>query len=1222
MKYNQTLAAAIAAAINTPADPRISGAMLQEQLLSVVDAMDAGAMFMGVATPATVPTTEANCFFLAIQSGTYTNFVDTGGNAIVVAQGEAAFIRSTIYQDTLRWQKVTLISGAGVGFGDTLHGLGFDNFSTDSAYRKGDVVVYDDALYRFTSDKAAGEWDSSKASITTLDELLAKGEIPVTATDISMTNESTIEIAGQFVVRTTAGNASIENGEALLLEVEGGCGDTEADAFKINALQWNGANQLDPSAWEVGKTSGYILGTVSNLAIGQGTHKLCIIHCPQCEVGAYGTAEANNGYLLTDRNGNNLSVGDGTILGVWHCASIPAVGSEVTTVTEHTFAGHPEKFYIPDEGYLIIEVAADAVLDDIDAHIAWSKDYNIFRAYSDPTKLVLAVSPLTTAFQTETINGLTCLVLRGIKQGNKEIFDRIVINKDGGGTYERNIATQMLTSLTWTETEIEGEVIEGEGEAVSGYRYTAQLPSSGTYAALYDGLIRSDVEGMTMEGTTLQYESTEKIVPATDFSGKYVDYQIATPVTGTHTINPRGKTADDMGTEEVIGGGNASGTIVISYMLGFKDTMRALLNDFKVASAELDEMKLTKPLYCVGEWLENANTASPVDQDNPDALAVFGNKDWALDWRPFLIDMTAVEGETKKRPVMELKKTNWLRDIYGNWAPVVGITAEMHDECMANALYTDAACTEQYCASGAYDPVAFLALCSIVTANGKKQLSHPTLYKDVDTEVTHYLMPWETTETKYSIFVGRKDTVYLLDNLVGASGKEWNGILASNVNFWDGCDVKVYALKPTGISPSPATAISENSTTKIRSFFYNYPSALTGVKGRAGYAMDCEMFLGDGHYPTSGFSQITTKTAARANNHNANAPFPVGEGGFHARNTFLRCVETALGTKNLCAASRFSSGISANDSCNSEATFLANGGVRIKAAGDADWTYKNWAGTGKIFYQKSDQSFATVDMAAMLNSYGPHMKTLESQIAVSFAVEFGIAADEHFMFNGCEWWYQNPTTTGFAPYTVADGYMNARVYKIVEGSFDAYSDTQGTAETFTVECCLRTGLMLGCDMSGNIGPYWGGGCEITGNCTVDPATQRFGYELKAFIEPDQTRWTNEGDSSVDIGQKFAFESQYLYAGSMVTVANAYMRRRIPNTPLPAAMGGTITKGECGYGYMSNYWGTAGKHTRVGVRSGSHANSSALSARLLNASNPAGSTSATFCGSAQVLLDVQ
>lgn len=1188
--YNQTLRDAIANAIKTPADPKVSGAILQTQLLAIISASDAGGKFFGAAIPSTIPTTEANCFFLATQPGTYTNFLDTGGNAIVIAQGETAILSSVIYQGNLRWNKNTITQGGGAPISAVLYGEKQNLTGTQKQQARANI-------------DGAGISGSYP-------ELIA-GDL------VSLENDR-VTVSEKFLIRTTAGEESIDSSkEALLLQVIGGCGEVESEAFKINALQWNGFNELDPSAWESGKTSGFITGEVDNGAIVAGSHKLCIIRSPQCEWGSYGTAERNNGYLFTASNGSNMSVGGGTIIGVWHSPTLPAIGSAVTAVESHAAAGHQETFYLPDEGYMIVEVDASAVLDDICAHMAWSKDYEVFKAYVQPQKLVVAISPLTTAFETETVNGNTSLVLRGIGSETGGVFDIIVINPEGGGTFQRNIASVLLPSLTWTESEIEGDVVEGEGSAINGYRYTAPLPTTGTYAAMVDGLIRSDVEGMMINGTNLVFDSSEQIVPATAFAGKYVDYQMATTVTENHAIDPTGKYPDDMSTEEVIGGNSPTGTIVISYMLGFKDSMRNLLHSFDAASAELRELSYSKPLCCVGEWLKNKYTASPYDEDNPDALAVFGNKDWALDWRPFLVDMTAVEGETKKRPVMELRKNNWLRDIYGNWAPVVGINEAMRDECMANALYTDAACETQYCASGAYDPEAFLALCSIQTVDGVKKLTHPTLYKAADTEVTHYLMPWETIETKYSVFIGRKDEVYLLDNLVGASGKEWNGILASNVNFWDGMDVKVYALKPTGICPSPATAISENSTTKIRSFFYNYPSTLTGVKGRAGLAGT--MFYEDGHYPTSGYSQITTKTSARANNHVATNPFPVAEGGFHARNTFLRCVETALGTKNLCIASRFGSGVSAVDTCNSEATWLANGGVRIKATGDENWTYKGWAGDGKIYY-KDGSNYKTTNMANLLAQYGPHCKTLEAQIAVSFAVEFGIGAGEHFSFNGCEWWFSNPTATGFAPKTVADGYMNARVYKVAKGTVAAYSDNQGTAETFTVECCLRTGLMLGCDMSGDIGPYWGGGCEIVGECKTAPASGSFGYELKAYIEPDQTKWTNEGDSSINIGQKFAFEGKYRLAGSVVTRANGYTRRRLPNTPLPAAMGGGYQKGECGYSYMGNNWGSAGKKTRVGVRSGNHAAYSNLSARYLNAYNSAGSPN--FCGSAQVLLDVQ
>ena len=1078
-------------------------------------------------------------------------------------------------------------------------------------------MLVDEGLYEGTEEQFLEDMASVVDAQTALAEI-KRGSWPDMKVGDLIGSNNPVTVMEKFLIRTTAGVESIDSAEdALLLQVIGG------HKFKINAMRWNGSNALDPNAWASGKTSGYITGAVAGGAIGSGNNKLAIIRCPKCTVGEYGTAEENNGYLITDANGNNLKVGDGTVVGVWHSPTLPASGTEVTAVTEHTFSGHLEKFYLPDEGYMVVEFASAAVLQSISVHLAWSKDYNVFKAYSAPVELSLAVSALTSKFDTVTVNGKTCLVLRGIEQGNGGIFDTVIIYAEGGGTLERNLAGKALTELTWTETAIEGEVVEGEGEASSGYRYTASLPTTGTYAAMRDGLIQSDVDGMTLDGFNLVYDSPTQITPATEFAGKSVDYQIATPVTGTHSINPAGKKPDDMGTEEVVGGDSTTGTIVISYKRGFYDTMRALLIEFDKATAEIRELGYAKQLYCVAPWLENANTASPIDQDNANALAVFGNKEWALDWRPFLVDMTAIEGETKKRPVMELKKNNWLRDIYGNWAPVVGITEAMYNECMANALYTDAECTEQYCAAGAYDPEAFLALCGIQTADGVKHLSHPTLYKAENTEVAHYLMPWETTETKYSIFVGRKDTVCLLDNVVGSSGKEWNGVLGMSAPVWDGIDLSAFALKPTGICPSPATAISEDSVAKLRSFFFNYPSALSGVRGRKGYASACEMFYDNGHYPTSGYSQVDAKTTARRNNHDTTAPFPVAEGGFHARNTFLRCVETALGTKNLCAASRFGSGISSVDGCGNEAQWLANGGVRIKAAGDSDWTYKSWAGSGKIYY-KDGSAYKTTDMAAMLTSYAPHMKTLEAQIALSFAVEFGIAAGEKFEFNGCIWWYSDPTATGFSPKTVADGYMNARVYKIVSGSFAAYSDAEGTEETFTVECCLRTGLMLGCDMSGDIGPYWGGGCEIVGECETAPAQGSYGYTLKAYIEPDQEKWVNEGNVSVNIGTRFpsGFEDKYRYAGSVVTRSNGYVRRRLANTPIPASMGGGYAKGECAYDYMANYWGAAGKKVRVGVRFGSYAYSGSLSARCLGAAASAGYQGTYYCGSAQVLLDVQ
>ena len=45
-------------------------------------------------------------------------------------------------------------------------------FSTSVAYSKGDYTNYNNTLYRFTADKAAGAWDSTKVETATLQDLV------------------------------------------------------------------------------------------------------------------------------------------------------------------------------------------------------------------------------------------------------------------------------------------------------------------------------------------------------------------------------------------------------------------------------------------------------------------------------------------------------------------------------------------------------------------------------------------------------------------------------------------------------------------------------------------------------------------------------------------------------------------------------------------------------------------------------------------------------------------------------------------------------------------------------------------------------------------------------------------------------------------------------------------------------------------------------------------
>ncbi|MBQ6729908.1 MAG: hypothetical protein IJQ83_07245 [Bacteroidales bacterium] len=82
--------------------PKISAASLQEQLINIVNGLDLGALLLGVATPSLAPNTEANGFYFALQSGTYTNFPTINGQTITVDSSEVAIIvRSGNY-----WSKI------------------------------------------------------------------------------------------------------------------------------------------------------------------------------------------------------------------------------------------------------------------------------------------------------------------------------------------------------------------------------------------------------------------------------------------------------------------------------------------------------------------------------------------------------------------------------------------------------------------------------------------------------------------------------------------------------------------------------------------------------------------------------------------------------------------------------------------------------------------------------------------------------------------------------------------------------------------------------------------------------------------------------------------------------------------------------------------------------------------------------------------------------------
>lgn len=635
--------------------------------------------------------------------------------------------------------------------------------------------------------------------------------------------------------------------------------------------------------------------------------------------------------------------------------------------------------------------------------------------------------------------------------------------------------------------------------------------------------------------------------------------------------------------------------------------------DVTVGNAPLDEYgdkirsinsrTTTSQSYCVGRWPAwemNDQTATRVD----------GDISLALDWYPVLLDMSAVNGEVKKRPVGWLKRNNFLRFENGDFAPTVGITNAQKAECDV-ALYLDDQATTLYCAAGEFDAEAFYNQYGMTQA----------LY-DANGNSVRILRPWETTETKYSIGIARKDTVGLIDNQDSSDGGLLRGIVAD--------DGKVDGIKPDKILVP--TAIMADAITvidgKARCFYFDYCTMETGCMGQTplgNLATTGEAFYQDGTYPRvldnmlegvngeypnddgKGMNQPKNAKVARACNYDATLPYPVAEGGYHALNVFLSCMEAAYGTKYLHEAGRFSSGISSNDTCNSEATWLANGGMRSMAQGGSAWTYSQFSQNNSPIRYTS--AAGNTDASNLLNRYAPKTLCMEAQMALSMAAELNVAPDTEFQFYGKTYLYKTPTGAT----SLLSGRMNARVYRTRVMTIDGWNASK-VATTFDVQVRLRMPVIEGFNLCGDFYRYVGGGHEV-----VDVNTNNV-HKVLNYLECDQTKWGAIVWTKQQAGA-FGFESMYQMIGEGAIVGSRYVMLRQAYGSWAYGTGVNISTGECGYHFeasMASY----NNRCRAVVRFRGTASNTICSGRYVTSHNSVFACYAYYGGSAQVLLDME
>lgn len=618
--------------------------------------------------------------------------------------------------------------------------------------------------------------------------------------------------------------------------------------------------------------------------------------------------------------------------------------------------------------------------------------------------------------------------------------------------------------------------------------------------------------------------------------------------------------------------------------------------------------------YCVG-YDASSDDVVPIE--------VHGNKSFLgqLDFMLYQCDTTN-ENDDGTYNASLLQRNNLLHYVGGGYAPVVGITAEQEAECGDNALYSDSACTTVAYEAGKYNAVTEWEQHdkALMAAGGQPR----TLYKKADdgtiSEVSHKLRPWETTRTDLSIGVGYTFPVYLLDQVRGDSGKVWKGIF-TDVTEWDGIDLTPYRLEPTAMGPGCFTTIGN----KARNLFYVYkPSDANcqvfgaGDTSSGAHIGNISWLPSDRAYPrVVDVHQVSSMTYCRGNNKDTTAPYPQAEGGYFALDTLITAIELMAGTKYIADPDLYGSGISGNDKPTA-ANFFKVGGVKYKKASDTAYTY-NFIGVEAK--PTIDGTTYTSSWSAMLNFQRPHEACMESQMAASMAVELGIepttasGSEKTFYFYGGKYYYM----TAGSMTTPADGMLNARVYKIVEGSYT--DDNDGEVD---VEYRLRMSLYAGAMLSGDILVYCGGGAELVVKAQHTRDDDKYDNPVAFWLQPSQKEWKRITSAQVAADATFGFEDSYLNLiaddGSTVTVSNNWRKNRTGYTPF-AVDNSSKNKGDCMYIYNENWYDTggSGKRTRLALRFGLNAYNGACAPRSLNCTYPASSSNRYGGGRAQTLV---
>ena len=422
--------------------------------------------------------------------------------------------------------------------------LGFPAFSTVTAYAEGDIVFYNNKLWKFTADHDAGAWNAAQVEAYSVKDLVDDSvpEDAQLAENLkSWAERDALNVGDDWTdpIRTTAGDQSIDSSKGgRILSIV-----AQSD-FSASAFRATGFNLLHGAT-----------------GIGDGFY----FPVPALTFGVFGTAAQPNGVLFTSNANQKLTP---TVRFKALSGGVPSSVNDGSACAYTDSNGY--RFYTCTEpGYMIV---SGITLANTCAHIAWSRRYDEF------------VSP-TSAEDAGTTIDLTPLgTMRVVGSGASLVADRA----------DRTDDTHML--LTTKVGRVQPTWTRGTQDAETGlYPYTATvsgIKSSGL--AEFEG---ANKPAILVDGTTLTYYSADGTA-LTD----YVKYELATPTTSSKSVSTKITALEDWGLE-ILAGATGTAIVTTQYAQSYPDALAALLasidqatipvicNAFAKMQAEIDGLK-------------------------------------------------------------------------------------------------------------------------------------------------------------------------------------------------------------------------------------------------------------------------------------------------------------------------------------------------------------------------------------------------------------------------------------------------------------------------------------------------------------------------------------------------------------------------------------------------------------------------------------------------------